>query len=303
MQSKLNYLKVFSLLISYLFTVSAPEVSAQSTNPYGFEIEITGEGEPVFFFPGLISSGEVWAETVSKFSDRYECHVFTMPGYAGVPPVETESYLETWKTGITEYIESENLKEVTLVGHSLGGFLSLWIAIENHPAVKQIIVVDALPFYAGLMNPNAETGFNEEAANQYKNSFTQMNDEQQFATRMRIAQGMTNNSEKWKTIAQWSIDSDLKTEAWTATEMLGIDLRDEISKIEIPVLVLGAYNENQQFPDYTLEYMKQSYTSQYKNLRTFEFEVAKGAGHFIMFDKPDWMHQKMSTFMNNQVDQ
>lgn len=303
MRSKLKYLIVLPLFISYLFTALTPEVSAQTTGPYGFKIEVTGEGEPILFLPGLISSGEVWDETVSIFSDRYESHVFTMPGYAGVPPVETDSYLKTWKAGIIEYIESENLTQVTLVGHSLGGFLSLWIAIDNHPAVKQIIVVDALPFYAGLMNPNAETGFNEEAANQYMNSFAQMSDEQHFTTRMRIAQGMTNNSDKWKTIAQWSVDSDRKTEAWTATEMLGIDLRDEISKIEIPVLVLGAYNKNQQFPDYTLEYMKQSYTSQYKNLRTFEFEVAEGAGHFIMFDKPDWMHQKMSTFMNKQVDQ
>lgn len=289
------------LLISSLISVSAIEVNAQSSNAYGFDIKKTGSGDPILFFPGLISSGEVWDETVQIFSEDYQCHVFTMPGYAGVPPVEADSYLDRWKAGILEYIEMKKLDNVTLVGHSLGGFLSLWIATENHPAVKQVIVVDALPFFAGLMNPNAQPGFNEETATNYMNSFSNMSEEQQSSARGMMARGMTSNSDKWETLAQWALDSDLKTEAWSATEMMGIDLRDEISNIEIPVLVLGAFQENPQFPNYTLEDMKHAYKTQYQNLNSLQFEVAEGAGHFIMFDKPAWMHQEMSTFMNSRT--
>lgn len=302
MQLKWKYNKVILLLISYLFSISLTESNAQVTSPYGFKIEVVGEGKPILFFPGLISSGEVWDKTVSTFMESYECHVFTMPGYAGVPPVETESYLETWKKGIIDYIESESLEQVTLVGHSLGGFLSLWIGTENHPAVNKIVVVDALPFLAGVGNSNTTTGFNEEAAKQYMNSFAQMDDEQELASRIRVAQGMTHNADKWETIAQWAVDSDIKTEAWTANEMMGMDLRDKIAKIEIPVLVLGAYSENPQFPDFTLERMKKSFIEQYRSLSTLQFEVAEGAGHFIMFDKSDWMNRKMSAFINKQAD-
>lgn len=302
MKSRLKNYTVTTLLTFFLISFLSITVNAQANNSYGFSIEKTGSGEPILFFPGLISSGEVWDNTIAQFSNNYECHVFTMPGYAGVPPVETDSYLERWKTGIIEYIESENLDRVTLVGHSLGGFLSLWIAAENHPAIKQVIVVDALPFLPAVMNPNAAAGFNEEAANNYLNSFAHLNEEQEFAGRLMMAQAMTHNEEKWETLAQWAVDSDLKTEAWSATEMMGIDLRDELSKIDIPVLVLGAYHQNPQFPDFTLEDMRQAYTSQYIKLRTLQFEVAKGAKHFIMFDKPDWMHQRMKAFMNLQTD-
>lgn len=283
-------------LVSILAVITAIE-KVYGQSEFDFDVEITGEGNPVLFIPGLISSGEVWAETVSALSDRYECHVLTMPGFAGVPAQDNGPYLETWKSEIIRYVKENELNKVTLVGHSLGGFLSLWITAENLQELNQIIVVDALPFLAGTMNPNAETGFDENSAKQYMNSLSRMAQDQLQSTRMMMARGMTNDSTRWKVITEWSMNSDLKTEAYSATEMMGIDLREDIANITVPVLAIGAFDENPQFPGFTRERMEQTYLSQYHNIKNLQFEVADGAKHFIMFDKPEWMIEKMTDFM------
>lgn len=290
-------IKSLSLIaVSMLITIITVE-KGYGQSDFDFTVEITGKGEPVLLIPGLISSGEVWTETVSALSDRYECHVLTMPGFAGVPAHEEGPYLETWKSEIIRYIKENDLHQVTLVGHSLGGFLSLWIAAENLPELKQIIVVDALPFLAGTMNPNAETGFNENSAQQYMNSLSGMDRDGLHATRMMMARGMTNDSTRWEILTEWTMNSDLKTEAYSATEMMGIDLREVIAKITVPVLAIGAFDENPQLPGFTRERMEQTYLSQYQNIKNLQFEVADGAKHFIMYDKPEWMIEKMIDFM------
>ncbi|MFU8862021.1 MAG: alpha/beta fold hydrolase [Cyclonatronaceae bacterium] len=273
------------------------QTQAQTQAHFGFQAEVTGQGDPIIFIPGLISGGDVWDETIAYFSDQYECHVLTLPGYAGIPAQEEAPYLESWKKDIVRYIQDRKMESVTLAGHSLGGFLSLWIASGNIPELNQIIVLDALPFLAAAFNPDDEPGLSDEDALQYMNSFSGYEQEQIQSMRMMVARGMTNDSTRWEQLTKWAMASDLKTEAYSATEMMGMDLRESISNISVPVLVIGAYQENPQFPEYTLDNMRQTYMAQYQTVPNLRFEVAEGAKHFIMFDKPDQMHRMMYDFL------
>ena len=298
---KINLFKSLCFLPGVLLFNLCTTESGNGQSGFDFEIEVTGEGEPILFIPGLISSGDVWAETVAALSDRYECHVVTMPGFAGVPAQNDSPYLQTWKSEIIRYIKENELDQVSLVGHSLGGFLSMWIASENPQELKQIILVDSLPFLAGALNPNSETGFNENRATQYMNSLSGMDQEQLLSTRTMMARGMTNDSTRWEMLTEWSMKSDLKTEAYSATEMMGIDLRETIGEISVPVLVLGAFEENPQFPAFTRERMEETYLSQYQNVKYLQFEVADGSKHFIMYDNPEWMIEKINNFMTDNI--
>ena len=115
-----------------------------------------------------------------------------------------------------------------------------------------------------------------------------------------MARTMTADQEKWGMLAQWAVDSDLRTEAWVVTEMMGIDLQTDVANIQVPVLVMGAYQENPQFPAYTLERMEQVYSGQYQRVSNLQLEIAENSGHFIMYDKPEWMLEKIHTFLLNQ---
>src|ERR1035441_2564425 len=52
-----------------------------------FQVKVTGHGRPMILIPGLSSSGETWDTTVARYQDRFQCHVLTLAGFAGVPRI------------------------------------------------------------------------------------------------------------------------------------------------------------------------------------------------------------------------
>lgn len=273
-------------------------VTAQAQENKTIYVEKHGEGPAAILLPGLMSSGDVFDEMLSYLSENYECHVITFAGYAGKPAIEADRYLPEFQKGVEEYIKEKNLGEVSLIGHSLGGFLSLKIASKKNVAVREVIVLDALPFLAGIMNPNAQEGFNEARAKMYLNSTKGQDEESLRDMRHMSLESMIDSEEHIEKVVKWSMESDLKTEAWSVMEMMGIDLRDEVSSIEAPVLVLAAFGgENPAMPSMTRDSVRELYTNQYQKLPNLTLKVAQNAKHFIMYDDPMWVKSEIMAFI------
>src|SRR4051794_4650480 len=57
------------------------------STPPELAVEVSGSGRPIVFIPGLASSGEVWSSIVAGLQPSYSCHVLTLAGFAGRPPI------------------------------------------------------------------------------------------------------------------------------------------------------------------------------------------------------------------------
>jgi N-formylmaleamate deformylase len=150
-QAFLKYIimkKVFALLIISLIIVQA---NAQTN---AFKVEVSGKGKPVILIPGYSCSGEVWNETVAHLKDRYECHVITIAGYAGVPKLDTP-ILKTVRNELINYVKTNKLNKPMLIGHSLGAFMSLWVSSVEPDLFGKIICVDGLPFVSAMQDTTA----------------------------------------------------------------------------------------------------------------------------------------------------
>lgn len=269
-------MKMVKKISILLILVTSLASNAQTS----FEVEVKGEGQPILLFPGFTCTGEVWDATVSELSKNYECHIFTFAGFGEVAPIE-KPWLPKIKTSVEDYVKERQLEKPVIIGHSLGGALGLWLTTEeNHPFSK-LIVVDALPATGALMIPNFksenmayESPWNKQMLDMDEASFEKM------ATQM--ASGMTLTSEKHEQLRNWILQADRETYVYGYTDLLKLDLREDISKIKIPVVILGATEP------FGLEVVKNNYEEQYKNLETYEIEYAEGSAHFIMYDKPQW---------------
>lgn len=260
---------------------------------YNIAVEKIGSGKPVIFIPGLISSGEVWLPLAQQLADEYECHILTLPGYAGQAPLPDGPYLENFKKEIIEYIIANQLKDVQLVGHSIGGFISMMIAIEDQTSISQLVIIDALPFFAQTFSPDPQTGFNEQAAKQYMDTFRQFDEAQVRNYRKQVAQTMTKREEYWDKMVDWAMLSDPKTEAYSSHEMLGNDIRENLRDIKIPITVFAAYDENPNFPMFTKQAVEKTYMAQYQKAPNLQLIIADQSRHFIMLDQELWFHHQL----------
>src|SRR5215472_14993762 len=110
----------FSLILAVAITGLAGQSMAQNHQGQSFSVQVIGHGKPMILIPGLTCGGDVWKTTVDHFKDRYECHAFTLAGFAGQPAIGAPM-LETIRKDIAAYLRKKQLKDAVIVGHSLGG--------------------------------------------------------------------------------------------------------------------------------------------------------------------------------------
>ena len=269
-------MQILKKILFLTFFITIGSLYAQTP----FEVEVKGVGQPILLFPGFTCTGEVWEDTVTELSQQYECHIFTFAGFGDVAPIE-KPWLPKIKNGIIKYVSEQQLKDPIIIGHSLGGALGLWLTSEeNHPYSK-VIVVDALPATGALMIPNYKSE-NMVYESPWNTQMLEMDDIAFEKMAVQMSSGMAVTTEKHEQLKNWILKSDRETYVYGYTDLLKLDLREDISKINIPVTVLAATHP------YGLEMAKNTYEEQYKNLETYEIEYAEGSAHFIMYDKPEW---------------
>jgi len=259
-----------------------------------FKVEVSGKGQPVILIPGYSCSGDVWKTTVDNLKANYQLHVLTLAGFAGVPPIDTP-ILKTVKNDLIKYVRDNHLNKPVLIGHSMGAFISLWVASEEPSLFSKILCVDGVPFISAMSNPSITSeeikknpAYNAESeANHFKNLAEKQFQDNQFKAMLAII----SDSAHAGLITQWSAASDRKTLGYTFVEMSTTDLRNEIAKINIPVLVLGSTYG-------TTQTSQKVFTAQYALLHDKKIIIAPGK-HFIMYDDPLWFREQVKNFLIN----
>ncbi|MBA4299896.1 MAG: alpha/beta hydrolase [Cyclobacterium sp.] len=262
----------------------------------GLDVKVSGKGPKIIFIPGLSSSGEVWDETVAVLSKNFECHVLTLPGFGTNPKIEMPAgFLATMEGLITDYIHKQTEK-VTLIGHSLGGFLSLRLSRSLPDKINRTIIVDSFPFYSAAFNPAATEENMAAMATQMKELMMAQSAEQYRAQQEASMPMMTTNKEKLPIAVEWSMESDRETTGQALYELMTTDYRDDLPEINTPILVLGAWYSGKAY-GLTEESAKKTFETQYQLAENVQIEMAPTAHHFIMWDNPEWFMEKVTAFI------
>jgi len=269
---------------------------AQIALTQSFDVKITGSGQPIILIPGLASSGEVWDETVAALSPKFRCHVLTLPGFAGQPAIDlSEGFLPQIEKEIGVYLATFD-QPVSLIGHSLGGFLSLQLSNDYSNQVKKAIIVDSYPFYSAAMNPVATVEMMKPMAEQMKqmiNASSVGDFEKQQTAGMPI---MTASPDRIPAAVKWSVASDRNTFSQAMYELMLTDYRQNLSMVKTPLLVLGAWYSGKDY-GMTSETVKANFARQYQLAENVQIEMAPTAHHFIMWDNPEWFMEKITDFL------
>ena len=283
-----------------LFTFISLNIFSQEAkvSTEAFDIEVIGEGKPLILIPGLSCSGEVWNETVEDLKEKFECHILTLAGFADQAPFDYgEVYLPKIEKEIVRYIETELKEKPIIMGHSLGGFLSLSVAQNNGDLIEKIIIVDSFPFYSAAMMPMATEESAKPQAEMMKTMMLNTKEEAFVSQQKMTLAAMITDQDKIEKALEWSLQADRKTVAQAMYEIMSTDLRKNMALAKCPILVMGSWAAGKDY-GITKEMMADIYKKQFTNAENCEILMAETAKHFIMWDEPVWFMENVKRFLN-----
>lgn len=106
--------------------------------------KIIGKGQPLLIVHGLFGMSDNWQALGKQFADFYEVHLIDQRNHGRSPHSAVFNY-EVLVDDLVKYIKDHKLKNVLLMGHSLGGKTAMELAVQYPALVQKLIVVDISP--------------------------------------------------------------------------------------------------------------------------------------------------------------
>jgi pimeloyl-ACP methyl ester carboxylesterase len=243
-------------------------------------------GKPdMVLIPGLSSGRAVWDAEAKLLAPNYRLHLVQVDGFAGAPagPNATGPLLGPMVEELHGYIGTLSGKPVVM-GHSLGGLLTLMLE-DKYPAdVRKAIIVDTLPFYSLLFNPAATVATVKPQADAIKAQMLGMPADQYAAMAPMIAATLVKDPEGQKLVTASSIASDRAVVVNAMIEDMETDMRPEVASIKVPTLVLYEYPTGSSTAN-PAQY-EALVVAGYKPMPNVTLVKVDDSRHFIMYDQP-----------------
>jgi pimeloyl-ACP methyl ester carboxylesterase len=104
----------------------------------------------LFFIHGFLGSSYDWIEMIRYYDDNYHVIAIDLPGFgASEKSIEYNYARENQANTVIELIKSLQLNEVTLVGHSMGGMISLMSAYKEPELIKELVLIGSAGLETG----------------------------------------------------------------------------------------------------------------------------------------------------------
>ena len=284
------------LLPLLLLSACATLKSNTSAPRSPFTVKVTGHGPPMLFIPGLSSPGEVWDEVVAHYQDQYECHVLSLAGFAGQPAIDAP-LMPAVQNALKQYVSEKNLKDPVVVGHSLGGFLGLWLASAHPDLVGRLIIVDAAPALAALQSPTITPMEMQMQASELRTQMRMATPDERARHARAMGKLMVIDASKADRISAWSMRSDLDTVTDAFYFVMTQDLRPELGKVRAPTLVMGTWLGYR--PYLSRADLQQRFSEQYAGCASCTVTLNDRAKHFVMLDDPEGLIARVDLFLKS----
>ncbi|MCW3463321.1 alpha/beta fold hydrolase [Chitinophaga nivalis] len=92
-----------------------------------------GNGAVVVLIHGFAENSQLWEEQAAALASHYRVIIPDLPGTAGVP-LTTPLSIDSMAEYVYAILLAEDIKNITVIGHSMGGYVALAMA-EKYPGL------------------------------------------------------------------------------------------------------------------------------------------------------------------------
>jgi len=119
--------------------------------PLRLAVTERGRGKPILLLHGFATSSYTWQAIIPDLARNHRVIAVDLRGFgASDKPLDDKYSVFDQAEVIQTFIEQENLRDLTVIGHSFGGGVTLALALRSkvqpRPRIKNIVLVDSVAY-------------------------------------------------------------------------------------------------------------------------------------------------------------
>lgn len=246
--------------------------------------EVYGRGKPVILLHGWLGSWGLWQETMGFLGKYYRTYALDFWGF-GESGKKRETYaVQDFVSLVDQFMEQLGIENAPLVGHSMGGTVSLSVAIKYPQRVSKVVVVGSPMVGSSLALPLKWAGYRPIA-------FLLFNMMGLFRLGMRVASPIICRDERFANMMDRDLSrTTLESFLLSIASLRRTDLRPMLGQIKVPAM--GMYGDRDVIVHPSQwEPMKQG-------IEHAHIERFPAAGHFPMLEEPQNFGERLKAFLD-----
>lgn len=95
-----------------------------------------GSGTPLLFIHGFCETQQMWEDFKKPFLESHRVITIDLPGFSESPLPNYDFRIADIAKAVISFLQSLEINQVTVIGHSLGGYVTLEMAKQNPYLLK-----------------------------------------------------------------------------------------------------------------------------------------------------------------------
>lgn len=248
--------------------------------------EVYGRGRPVILLHGWLGSWGLWQETMAYLGRHFRTYALDFWGF-GESGKKRETYaVQDFVTLVDQFMDSLGIMEAPLVGHSMGGTVSLSLAIHRPERVSKVVVIGSPIAGSSLAIPLKLAGYRPIA-------FMLFNMMWAFKAGMRVASPIIcNNPRFWEMMERDLSRTTLESFLMSIASLRRTDLRPLLGQIQVPVMGMYGDGDNIVHP--------KQWKPLQQGIPSTKVVRWSNAKHFVMLDVSSDFLEKLKDFLDEE---
>lgn len=249
--------------------------------------QVFGRGRPVILLHGWLGSWGLWQETMRYLSKEYRTYAMDFWGFG-----ESGKKRETYSIGdfvnlIDQFMEQLGIVKAPVIGHSMGGTVSMAFAIQYPHRVTKVGVIGSPVKGDSLAILLKLAGYPFIVKIIFSSLWA-------LKLGIRIAAPLITKDKRWPEMISADLSrTTLESFLLSIKSLRQTDLTGQIKDIRLPILGMFGAKDNIVNPN-------QKDVLQHEGLHP-SIAYFKNAGHFPMLDEPETFMKTLKDFLDEEA--
>ncbi|RMF46570.1 MAG: alpha/beta hydrolase [Anaerolineae bacterium] len=249
--------------------------------------EVYGRGRPVILLHGWLGSWGLWQETMAYLGRYYRTYALDFWGFGESGKKRSTYAVDDFVAMVGQFMDQLGIVRAPLVGHSMGGTVSLKVALENPTKVSCVTVIGSPIDGESLAWALKMAGYRSIAFMVYNMMWA-------LKLGLRIAAPTITRDKRWTQMIYNDLSrTTLESFLISIASLRRTNLIPRLHEIQVPVMGMYGLLDNIVHPN---QWKPICQHAPYPRIERFE-----ESGHFVMLDESERFMHTLKDFLDENV--